>query len=66
MKIKFNSKEITVDEPMTLQQLVTLNNIATEGIAVAVNRTVVPRSEYGKYRLADGDDVIVIKAFYGG
>lgn len=38
----------------------------TRGIAVAINGTVVPRSSWSQTRLADGDDVEIVKIMQGG
>lgn len=36
------------------------------GVAVAVNGEVVPRAEWPRYRLADGDQVEALTAMQGG
>jgi len=36
------------------------------GIAVAVNGSVIPRRVWGDHRLRDGDDVEIITAMQGG
>ncbi|WP_419919009.1 sulfur carrier protein ThiS [Candidatus Poriferisocius sp.] len=36
------------------------------GVAVAVNRVVVPRSRWGEALLADGDRVEILEAAQGG
>jgi len=38
----------------------------TRGIAVAINGTVVPRSQWAATRLSDGDDVEIVKIMQGG
>lgn len=38
----------------------------TRGIAVAINGTVVPRSQWADTRLSDGDDVEIVKIMQGG
>lgn len=38
----------------------------TRGIAVAINGTVVPRSQWAETRLSDGDDVEIVKIMQGG
>ncbi|MCC5858612.1 MAG: sulfur carrier protein ThiS [Ectothiorhodospiraceae bacterium] len=37
-----------------------------ERVAVAVNRRVIPRGEYARYRLAPGDEVDIVQAVDGG
>ena len=36
------------------------------GVAVAVNREIVPRSRWGESRLAEGDRVEILEAAQGG
>ena len=36
------------------------------GVAVAINREVVPRSEYARRQLCDGDRVEILEAVGGG
>lgn len=38
----------------------------TKGIAVAINGTVVPRSTWVDTRLADGDEIEIVKIMQGG
>lgn len=37
-----------------------------KGIAVAVNNTVIPRSEWGSSVISDKNNVLIIKATQGG
>lgn len=36
------------------------------GIALAVNETVIPKNEWEKFQLQDNDKVLIIKATQGG
>ncbi|GAB3539541.1 sulfur carrier protein ThiS [Arthrobacter tecti] len=36
------------------------------GLAVAVNATVVPRSQWGRRELTEGDDIELVTAVQGG
>lgn len=66
MKVKINGKEIILEPETILSDALSANGIATQGIAIAINETVVPKSEYETRQLSEGDDIIIIKAFYGG
>lgn len=66
MKLTLNDKEITADTGASLADILKLNNISPKGIAVAVNETVVPAAKHDSFTLTEGDDIIIIKAFYGG
>jgi sulfur carrier protein len=54
------SKELTIEN--LLQQL----EIQKEGTAVAVNNSVVPRSEHENFKLTNGDNLEIIRAVGGG
>lgn len=47
-----------------LLEILQLKN--TNGIALAVNEEVVPKSEWEKFQLRDNDKVLIIKAAQGG
>ncbi len=65
MRVKLNSIEITV-ESCTVAQLLEQQGVETKGIAVAINRRVVPRSQWSERELSDNDEVVVVSAVYGG
>lgn len=68
------SATITVnDEPRALSDAATLGALVTElgfaarkGVAIAVNGSVVPRTNWPAHALTDGDKVLVIRATQGG
>lgn len=66
MKITINDRELELADGTTLGQVLRDNSIPSAGTAVAVNGSVVPKSAYKERVLADGDSIIIIKAFYGG
>jgi sulfur carrier protein len=69
MNIQVNNKPVAVDEHATLEALVTsLDNIPAGcgGMAVAVNDELVHRTEWAGHTLHEGDQVLIIKAAYGG
>ena len=39
---------------------------SSNGIAIAVNEIVIPKSEWEKYKLKNNDKIILIKAAAGG
>ncbi len=57
------------DEPTeTVADLVRshLPDSGSRGVAVAVNAAVVPRGEWSRHRLLDGDAVEIVTAVQGG
>lgn len=66
MKIRINDKEFELPEASTLQDALEAASISPAGIATAVNNHVVPATERPKKVLVDGDNIVIITAFYGG
>jgi sulfur carrier protein len=67
MEITFNNHVKKIEVETSIQNVV--NNWIGEkqkGIAVAVNETVVPKTQWDKYILQPNDTVLVIKATQGG
>ena len=67
MEIKLNNQLKTFPEQCTVQQL--LDEIIPEkqkGIAVAVNSSVIPKTDWSNHFLANQDEVLIIKATQGG
>ena len=57
----------TLETPAkTVDQLLKLSGIEARGIAVALNGTVVPRSEWMDTEISTGDIVEVVTAAAGG
>lgn len=68
MVIVLNGRKINTAEAVTLVTLLRENGINdnTDGVAVAVNSSVVPRRKWNDVRLSDGDMIEVINAVQGG
>ncbi|NVN53050.1 sulfur carrier protein ThiS [Mycolicibacterium hippocampi] len=65
MKLTVNDEAVEVDEHMTVAGLLDRLGIPEKGIAVAVNWSVIPRSQWHTV-LADGAKVEVVTAVQGG
>ncbi|MDE6485435.1 MAG: sulfur carrier protein ThiS [Duncaniella sp.] len=66
MKLKINNKEVEAAAGVTLSALLEQQSIPAAGIATAVNGVVVPAASRDSHQLSEGDNIVVIKAFYGG
>ena len=67
MEITFNNQISQIEANTSIQ--IALNNWIGDkqkGIAVAVNETVVPKTQWDSYNLQHHDHVLVIKATQGG
>ena len=66
MKIKVNSKPCELPDNSNISIAIRELDINPAGIALAVNGKVVPKNEYETHILCDSDEMVIIKAFYGG
>ena len=66
MNATINGETRAVRDGTTLADLLTELEIATEGIAVAVNERVVRRATFAEVQLQEGDAVEIIRAVAGG
>lgn len=66
MTVTINEVPVTLPEGSTLADALATRTLPATGIAIAVNGTVVPPVLRPGKTLADGDKIIIIKAFYGG
>ena len=65
MKVMVNDEEVDVDDGTTVEALLAVLGIPDRGIAVAVDWTVLPRSQWHS-ALAEGARVEVVTAVQGG
>src|SRR5437899_11634668 len=61
-----NGETRTIEEPLTLADLLNQLGYDRRRIAVEVNREVVPLSSHGRHQLAAGDDVEIVTLVGGG
>ena len=66
MDISVNGLVREIDEGSTVDQLITGLGLNPAGVAVAVNRSVVPRSSRASHTLHPDDRVEIIQAVGGG
>jgi len=66
MKIRLNGLDKDVPDGATIDGLLTLYGIERAGIAVEVNREIVPKRLHVATVLADGDSVEVVRMTGGG
>jgi sulfur carrier protein len=66
MEISLNNLKRSINSSNLFALLNEVLGEKTKGTAVAVNDTVVPKTEWEKYELKENDKVIIIKATQGG
>lgn len=64
--LRVNGEPRRVPEGSTIEDLVGRLGLAERRVAVAVNRDVVPRSEFGRRQLRGGDRIEILEAVGGG
>ena len=66
MKVQVNNKEVEMTPASTLTQLAAQLGLPVQGIAIAVNNKMIPRTEWEKFSLQENDNLVIIKAACGG
>ena len=67
MRVWVNDKPVELGrEKTTLTQMVNEKGITTDGCAIAINGTILPRSKWGDTTLNEGDQVSLFQAIAGG
>ena len=66
LKINNQTKQFATDS-LTVQALLDLEiPIKQNGIAVAINNTVIPKSNWNLHSIQETDDILIISATQGG
>jgi sulfur carrier protein len=67
LSVRINDRAREVPEGLALLGLLEEMGLGkSQGLAVAVNASVVPRTDWAARALADGDQVLIIRASQGG
>ncbi|RQO74092.1 thiamine biosynthesis protein ThiS [Pedobacter sp. KBW06] len=67
MEITVNQKNYQLNDTCSVEQMLTeVLKIPVQGIAVAINQNIIPKTDWPKRELQAGDRITVIKATQGG
>ncbi len=66
MNVKINNTPCQLPEGTTVNDLAKERSLPEKGVALAVNNQMVPRAEWNERVIAEGDDIVILKAFCGG
>jgi thiamine biosynthesis protein ThiS len=66
MQIHVNGEPRDLADDVGLEALLDELGLATDRVAVEVNRALVPRASFGRTTLADGDRVEIVTLVGGG
>ena len=64
--VNVNQEEHKILEDNSLLIVVTDLKIATNGIAIAVNESIIKKEDWSKHVLQNNDNILIIKATQGG
>ena len=65
MKVNINNKE-TETQALNVKQLAEELNRPAKGVAIAISNSMVLRNDWEQTPIAEGADIVIIKAFCGG
>lgn len=65
MKVTVNN-QIVETQAENLQQLTEQLALPAAGVAVAVSNRMIPRTEWARQLIHEGDSIVIIKAVCGG
>ena len=66
MEITVNSETKIIKDDSLLSLTYSILGDKTRGVAVAVNQTIIPKTDWEKTHLKTNDAVLIIKATQGG
>lgn len=66
MKIFVNSQPQEIPDGSNVSTLASIFQLSEQGVALAINNQMIPRTEWGDTKLQPDDKVIIIKAACGG
>jgi len=66
MNIIVNNNSQSINDASSIEAMVAQLNVESKGIAIAVNQTVISKSEWSNTTLKENDNLTIIKATQGG
>ena len=66
MQVVINGENRNFEAPLTLAGLVQVLGMKTDRVAVELNRDIVPRDQWDRTQLADGDRLEIVHFVGGG
>ncbi|TXC78644.1 sulfur carrier protein ThiS [Luteibaculum oceani] len=66
MQVYYNGEAVDLNSATKVSDFLALQSIAPNGVAVAINNKVIPKTNWSKTELKDQDKILVITAAQGG
>ena len=66
MEIFINDVSVSCPDKSTLQEILQQQSVTPVNIAIAIDSTVIPKSQWDTTVVNDGNHILIIKAVQGG
>ncbi|MCK9179898.1 MAG: sulfur carrier protein ThiS [Bacteroides sp.] len=66
MTIYLNNEPIKLEKSIFLSDFLKQKNISTQGIAIAIDQTIIPRTQWEETLLMPDQKILIIHAVTGG
>jgi sulfur carrier protein len=66
MKIRLNEQPLELAQPISISALLQQLERHQPGTALAINQTIIPRTDWANHLVQDGDDILLFQAIAGG
>lgn len=66
MKIRLNDQPLELTQPISISALLQQLERHQPGTALAINQTIIPRTDWANHLVQDGDDILLFQAIAGG
>ena len=66
MNVVINGERSIISENLTVSEVLSELNLNSDFIAVAINQSVVPRSQFCEHKISEGDDIEILSPMSGG
>ena len=66
INIKINDSPHQLEESSSIETVLNKLSITSHGIAIAINQTIITKSDWNTQLLKEEDEVLIIKATQGG
>jgi sulfur carrier protein len=66
INITVNNNVQSIKDASSIETIVTQLEVEAKGIAIALNHTVISRTEWNNILLKENDSILIIKATQGG
>ncbi len=64
--IRINEKDLEIPANTNINQLLALTQSPEKGIAIAINESIIPSSEWSDVCVQQNDTILIIQATQGG